>query len=126
MPRHSAPTPSCPTMRPNSRPAAEAEKKRQEQEEEVPKSRLTQVWWLENGIQAVHYHFKKALGELKAEMADIYAGRENAPICATVSGQRVGRHDSDPQEHDHVAGINGGAEGGGNDGTVHGSGRELL
>ena len=27
------------------------------QEEETPKSRLTQVWRLENGLEAVHYHY---------------------------------------------------------------------
>ena len=42
-----------------------------QQEEETPKSRLTQVWRLENGLEAVHYHYKKALDELKAEMADM-------------------------------------------------------
>jgi hypothetical protein len=41
------------------------------QEEAAPRSRLTQVWWLENGIQAVHYYYKKALGELRVEMADM-------------------------------------------------------
>jgi hypothetical protein len=40
-----------------------------QQEEETPKSRLTQVWQLETGLEAVHYHYKKALDELTAEMA---------------------------------------------------------
>ena len=39
-----------------------------QQEEETPKSRLTQVWQLENGLEAVHYHYKKALDELTAAM----------------------------------------------------------
>jgi hypothetical protein len=42
-----------------------------QQEEETPKSRLTQVWRLGNGLEAMHYHHKQALDELRAEMADM-------------------------------------------------------
>jgi hypothetical protein len=37
-------------------------------EEEI-RSRLTQVWWLENEISAVHHWFKSELSALKEEMA---------------------------------------------------------
>ena len=39
-----------------------------EQEEEGSRSRLTQVWWLENEISAVHHHLKKAHSALQEEM----------------------------------------------------------
>jgi hypothetical protein len=47
---------------------------RQEQEEEVPKSRLTQVWWLEHELGAVHYHLQRAHGKL----SEAISGIENA------------------------------------------------
>ena len=43
----------------------------QELEEETPKTRLTQMWWLEQDLGAVHYHAQRAHGGLSEAMADL-------------------------------------------------------
>jgi hypothetical protein len=42
-----------------------------EQEEGVPRPRLTQVWWLGNEILAVHHYLQRAHGELSEAILDI-------------------------------------------------------
>jgi hypothetical protein len=43
----------------------------QEQEEETPKSRLTQSWWFEQDLGAVHYHVQRAHDGLSEAMANM-------------------------------------------------------
>jgi hypothetical protein len=44
---------------------------RQEQEEEAPKTRLTQLWWFEHELGAVYFHIQRAHGELSEAMSDM-------------------------------------------------------
>jgi hypothetical protein len=44
---------------------------RQEQEEETPKTRLTQLWWFEHDLGAVHFHIQRAHGGLSETMSDM-------------------------------------------------------
>jgi hypothetical protein len=43
----------------------------QEQEEETRKSRLTQTWWFEQDLGAVHFHVQRAHGGLSEVMANM-------------------------------------------------------
>jgi hypothetical protein len=50
---------------------------RQEQEEEVPKSRLTQLWWLEHELGAVHHHLHTA--QIHKNIRHVIDAQKNTP-----------------------------------------------